>query len=195
MIKYLAQCIFAFTMLVSVSCSKENVLNELEQIKIIGDKNPQKALIMLDSLEIDMRESSDYIRSKYDLLRIRLNDKADNMPNSDIIIKRLIEYFEKKGSLSEKQEVYYYAGSIYRDLQDTPQALEYFLKSLDYTSSNRNYDTIMLRNTYSNLNYLYYRVQNYNDAVNMAKKELAICKLLKTDSVLPYLHIDHLILL
>ncbi|MBR4921953.1 MAG: hypothetical protein IKZ62_11670, partial [Prevotella sp.] len=51
---------------------------------------------------------------------------------SDLMIKKLMSYFEDKGSLNEKQEVFYYAGSVYRDLQDTPRALEYFLKSLDY---------------------------------------------------------------
>lgn len=188
MIKYLIRCILASTIIL-VSCSKGNTLNELEHIKKIGDENPQRALVMLDSLEIDIRESSDYVKFKYDLLRIRLNDKADNMPSSDIMIKKLVDYFEEKGSILEKQEVFYYAGSIYRDLQDTPQALEYFFKSLDYTSDNKDYDTIMLRNTYSNLTYLFYRVQSYNDAASMAEKELAICKQLKTDCVLPYLHI------
>lgn len=47
----------------------------------------------------------------------------------------------------------------------------------------------MLQNTYSNLCYLQYRVQDYDDAVSMAEKELSISKQLKTDCVLPYLHL------
>lgn len=182
-------CILASLLLVLMSCSKQDSLNEMERIKEIGDEKPQKAISMLDSLEMDIRESSEYVRAKYDLLKIRLNDKADNLPSSDITVKRLVDYFEKEGSLLEKQEVSYYAGSVYRDLQDTPRALEFFLKSLEYANEGNQCDSIMLRNTYSNLNYLHYRVQNFEDAVRMAKKELYLCEQLKMDCILPYMHL------
>lgn len=187
--KVLVHCIWSLLAIVATACSKQTVLDDLEHIKSVGNENPQTALVMLDSLEFELRESNDYVKSKYDLLRIRLNDKADNTPNSDIIIKRLIGYFEREGTQIEKQEVYYYAGSVYRDLQDTPQALEYFFKSLDFAQNNKDCDSTMLQNAYSNLCYLQYRVQNYDDAVSMAEKELSICKQLKTDCVLPYLHL------
>jgi hypothetical protein len=156
---------------------------------MIGDENPKKALAMLDSLKIGIREESDYVKNKYDLLQIRLNDKADNMPNSDIMIKNLIGYFEENGSMLDKQEVYYYAGSVYRDLQDAPRSLEFFLKSIEYSKNENNCDSVMMRNAYSNLNDLYYKVQNYNDAVKMAQKELYLSLQLKKDAILPYLHL------
>ena len=166
-------------MLILFSCSKEQLtLEELERIKMIGDDNPKKALAMLDSLKIGIN-----------LLQIRLNDKADNVPNSDIMIKKLISYFEENGSMLDKQEVYYYAGSVYRDLQDTPRSLECFLKSIEYAENENNCDSIMMRNAYSNLNDLYYKVQNYNDAVKMAQKELYLSLQLEKDAVLPYLHL------
>ena len=171
------------------ACSTRHSVDKLEQIKTVGDRNPDKALVMLDSLEIGMRQAGEYERNKYDLLRIRLNDKAYKQPTSDIMIKSLMDYFEKEGTLAEKQEVYFYAGSTYRDLQDTPRALEHFFKSLDYALGSRECDSIMLRNTYSNLNYLYYRVQNYGDAVDMAYKELDICRKTKSDLILPFMHL------
>ena len=186
---YLIRCVIAFLVLIFSSCSKDHSIEKMEQIKIIGDGNPNMALIMLDSLDIEIRAESDYARHKYDLLRIRLNDKADILPNSDFMIKSLISYFEKEGTTNEKQEVFFYAGSIYRDLQDTPRALEYFFKSLDYAIACNECDSIMLRNTYSNLNFLYYRVQNYNDAVAMALKEYNICKNTNGDDILPLMHI------
>lgn len=181
------QCIFSIFLL--SSCSDERSLEELERIKMIGDETPKKALIMLDSLKIRVREESNYVKNKYDLLQIRLNDKADNIPNSDIMIKNLIGYFEINGSMLDKQEVYYYAGSVYRDLHDTPRSLEYFLKSIEYAKNENNCDSLMMRNAYSNLNDLYYNVQNYNDAVKMAQKELEITKKMKNNTILPYLHI------
>jgi len=164
-------------------------LKELEYIKKIGNEDPQEALVMLDSLEIDIREKSDYVRAKYDLLRVRLNDKADIVPSSDVVIKHLVEYFEKEGTWSEKQEVAYYAGSVYRDLQDAPRSLGYFLKSIEYADGKTDIDSIMIRNAYSNLNDLYYKVQDYDDALIMAQKELEISLKIKTGTTLPYLHI------
>ena len=187
--KVLARCIWSLLAIFAIACSKQPILDDLEHIKNVGDENPQTALVMLDSLESEIRESNDYIRSKYDLLRIRLNDKADNMPSSDLMIKRLVGYFEDKGSILEKQEVAYYAGSVYRDLQDTPRSLEFFLKSIEYANTGDGCDSIMLRNAYSNLNDLYYKVQNYSDAIKMAQKELYLSSQLKKDAILPYLHL------
>ena len=156
---------------------------------MIGDENPDKALVMLDSLEIEIREMSEYAKCKYDLLRIRLNDKAYNMPTSDLMIRKLMSYFEDEGSLNEKQEVFYYAGSVYRDLQDTPRSLEFFLKSIEYAQNRSDCDSIMMRNAYSNLNDLYYRVQNYDAAAKAAHDELEISKRMNKGIILPYLHL------
>lgn len=188
---YSLGCACALTILLLTSCahSNENLLHKMSQIKEIGDESPGRALVMLDSLEFEIRNKNIYIQNKYDLLRIRLNDKANNLPSSDRIIKRLVEYFEEGGSALDKQEVYYYAGSTYRDLHDTPRSLEYFFKSLNYAIENKESDHIMLRNTYSNLNHLYYLVQNYTDALKAAIKELEYCRKTHSNSIVPYMHV------
>ena len=161
------------------ACSEHSTINKMEVIKAEGDNNPTAAIAMLDSLKEQIKGESEYEQCKYDLLRIRLNDKAEILPNSDNNIKELVEYFQNNGSIAEKQEVYYYAGSVYRDLRDTPRALGFFLKSLETANNRKECDSIMLRNTYSNLTYLYYKVQNYKDALDAAQKELEICKKMK----------------
>ena len=187
--RYIVRFLCVSTMCMLLSCSENHRLEELDRIKTVGNEDPRQALAMLDSLEIGIREESNYVRNKYDLLRIRLNDKADNIPSSDIVIKNLIDYFEKNGSISEKQEVYYYAGSVYRDLHDTPRALEFFLKSVEFARRGADCDPIMLRNAFSNLNVLYYNVQKYTDAVSMAHEEYKLAQQTHTNVVLPYLHL------
>ncbi len=68
-------CLIAI--LLMVSCSSDGIIEKMEQIKTIGNHDPEKALVMLDSLELDVRDKSEYARNKYDLLRIRLHDKAN----------------------------------------------------------------------------------------------------------------------
>lgn len=181
-------CFQVFFILILVACSKNATLKELERIQKTGDNDPKVALTMLDSLEMEIRSEPEYVRARFDLLRVRLNDKAGNIATSDIVIKKLIAYFESNGNASDKQEVYYYAGSVYRDLQDTPRAMEYFLKSAD-CFARKSCDSVMLCNTYSNLNDLYYKVQNYREAVDMAKKELDISKKMGKDVILPSMHL------
>ena len=188
--KHLFWHFFVLVSLLLTACSEDRSLGRMEQIKAIGDSDPQMALSMLDSLEIEVRDKSDYIKSKYDLLRIRLNDKAYKLPTSDIMIKKLVTFFEANGSDADKQEVQYYAGSVYRDLQDTPRALEHFFKSLDYANANPGKcDSVMLCNTYSNINYLEYKVQNYGESLKAAIKELEICKKTNTDPSITFSHL------
>lgn len=181
---------YAFVVLLITACTQDHSLARMEQIKALGDQDPNQALAMLDSLEVAVRGENEYIKNKYDLLRIRLNDKAYKVPTSDIMIKKLVTYFENNGTTADKQEVHHYAGSTYRDLQDTPRALEHFFKALDYAQSNpRECDSVMLCNTYSNINYLEYKVQNYNEALKAAKKELELSEKTKTDPTIPYFHV------
>lgn len=179
----------AFIAFATVACSQDNRIDKMEQIKSVGNENPRLALEMLDSLELDVRNGGEYLRNKYDILKIRLSDKADILPISDMMIKKLVAYFEKEGTAEEKQEVYYYAGSVYRDLQDTPRALDNFFKSLDAAEGNNDCDSIMLRNTYSNLTYLQAKVHNYQDAAFWAKKEIRISEKLGIEDAVAYMQL------
>lgn len=163
-----------FSFLMFLGCCKSEVLERMENIKIIGNEQPELALVMLDSLDLSIRNEGGYVQKKYDLLKIRLSDKSDRKASSDIKIVPLIKYFEENGDKLEKQEVYYYAGSVYRDLNDTPRALEYFHKSEETAEKNEECDSMMLRNTYSQLHVLYYYVQDYHGAYKYAWKEYAI---------------------
>lgn len=155
------------------SCDNNSskVSNKIDYIKSIGDTNPSLAMSMLDSLDINIRNQPERVIKKFDLLRLRVQDKAYITATSDIAAKQLVTYFEKNGTALEKQEAYFYAGSVYRDLQDTPRALKYFFKALEIAENSKQFDTVMQRNTFSNLHYLYFNVQDYPKAYEYAMKE------------------------
>lgn len=155
------------------SCDNNSskVSNKIDYIKSIGDTNPSLAMSMLDSLDINIRNQPERVIKKFDLLRLRVQDKAYITATSDIAAKQLVTYFEKNGTALEKQEAYFYAGSVYRDLQDTPRALKFFFKALEIAENSKQFDTVMQRNTFSNLHYLYFNVQDYPKAYEYAMKE------------------------
>ncbi len=159
------------------SCNNENnIRKKIENIKCIGDSNPELAMKMLDSLKKQDIESNVYLENKCALLDIRLRDKLYIQPLSDRSIKKLLKYFVAKGTQKDKQEVYFYAGSVYRDLQDTPRALENFFNSVNVFNENPGCDSVMQQKAYGNLNALFYDVQDYKNALLMAEKECGIAQ-------------------
>lgn len=141
----------------------------------------------LDLIASAVKYEPTYVRMKFDLLKIRLQDKADIIPESDKQIKILLDFFNDAENIRDRQEVLYYAGSIYRDLGDTPSALNYFLKSMSIAEQeDGSCDSIMLRNTYSNLSYLFNLTEGNRNFLYYARKayEMAMSLGLVTDQCL-----------
>lgn len=159
-------------LLLFIGCSDSGIETELRSIKEFGNTDPNTALKQLDSLSAVSSFTTKRTEMLRDMLRIRLRDKAYMMPESDTEIIRIVDYFSKHGSGQEQQEAYYYAGSIYRDLNDTPRSLVNFLKSLEVgQDSGLNVDSLLLRNAYSNISLLYTQVQNFVQALAYMQKE------------------------
>lgn len=182
--------VFLFLLTYLLSCNNEDKLfDKITQIKDIGDSNPTLALSMLDSLNLSIQGHSQEVLFFYLLSKVRLQDKANIYPQSDLVAKRILEFYEPDGTEKEKQEAYFYAGSVYRDLHDTPRALEYFLKSAELAEKNPELDSYMLRNTYSNLFYLYYGVQDYTNAHKYARLEYNLSKETKQTGLTSLMHL------
>lgn len=175
--RLLVICALFASFVLTISCDHDaTVIKQLENIKHVGDKNPREAMQMLDSIKIEEKSWTEHTRMKCDLLDIRLHDKAYIPATSDLKIKILVAYFDRHGNSAEQQEAYYYAGSIYRDLQNYPQAITYFLQSKDLCADIHDIDSAMLRNAYSNLGWLYYKVQDYRNSTIMSEKECDLAK-------------------
>lgn len=165
--------------LILLSCNNSNddfLCQKIEEIKQFGNVNPDSALVLLQDLQEPIYNSNEHTKNIFELVKIRLDDKAFNIPVSDKGIKKVLEYFANNGTCEEKQEAYYYAASVYRDLDDAPRSLEYFLKSLEWSEQCEGADSVMLRNSYSQLSALYFSVQDYTNALRMAKNETEIAK-------------------
>lgn len=168
--------IIIISLLVLGCSNSKSEIDKIEHIKKVGNMNPTLAIEMLDSVSTEMLSKSTYVNMKYDLLKIRLYDKTFIPAKSDNKIKKVVEYFTKHGTNLEIQEALYYAGSVYRDLNDTPRALDYFLQSKLRCKNGVAYDTVILRNTLSNLSYVYYNVQDYSNALKYAKEDYELSK-------------------
>lgn len=190
--KHLFQLVFIATMLFA-SCSKqqnETLLVQLSNIKAMGDTLPKIAMQRLDSIKPQFDNESEYMRNKFALLDIRLHDKAYITHTSIKPIKGVCGYFEENGTAAELQEAYYYMASVYRDLNDYPNAVTYFLKSAEIAESNSDIDGALWENAYSQLFYLYNQQLNYSSALDAATKGLDIAEKFKTVNERTYMSVS-----
>ena len=149
---------------------------KLDEIKAMGDTLPKVAIQRLDSIKPLFENECEYMRNKLMLLDIRLHDKAYITHTSIKPIEEVCRYFEENGTVAEVQEAYYYMASVYRDLNDYPNAVTYFLKSAEVAENNSDIDSARWECTYSQLSYLYNQQFNYSSALDAAIKALDIAE-------------------
>lgn len=101
----------------------------LETADSLAYVNPDSAVALLRSVEAEMTASQPAVRHLYDLMTLKAQDKADLPLTSDSLILDILHYYEHGGDPNILPEAYYYAGRVYRELGDAPQAIGYFQKA------------------------------------------------------------------
>ena len=163
---------------------------KLDEIKAMGDTLPKVAIQRLDSIKPLFENECEYMHNKLMLLDIRLHDKAYITHTSIKPIEEVCRYFEENGTVAEVQEAYYYMASVYRDLNDYPNAVTYFLKSAEVAENNSDIDSARWECTYSQLFYLYNQQLNYSSALDAAIKGLDIAEKFKTVNERTYMSVS-----
>ena len=181
-----------FSSLFFASCNKQGnefLIGQLDEIKTMGDTLPKVAMQRLDSIKPLFENECEYMRNKFALLDIRLHDKAYITHTSITPIEDVCRYFEENGTVAEVQEAYYYMASVYRDLNDYPNAVTCFLKSAQVAENNSYIDGALWECTYSQLSYLYNQQFNYSSALGAAIKALDIAEKFQTVNERTYMNV------
>lgn len=123
--------------LLMVSCSRGGYSRELVVADSLTETAPDSAVRYLRALSGTYIHAPERQQMYYRLLCIKATDKAYIPQKSDREILQIVNYYEHGGDKSLLPTAYYYAGSAYRDLNDAPQALEYFYKAASALPKNR----------------------------------------------------------
>ena len=134
----------------------------------LASANPDSALTLLARLEDSLRLAPEPVRMYYNLLTVKAQDKAYILHTSDSLIRTVVDYYERKNNHTYLPEAYYYAGRVYRDLNDSPQALEYFQKAAEAAEGGTDYN-LKIR-IYSQMGMLYIDQDIYDKALEALKK-------------------------
>lgn len=133
----------------------------------LASANPDSALTLLARLEDSLHQAPEPVRMYYNLLTVKAQDKAYILHTSDSLIRTVVDYYERKNNHTYLPEAYYYAGRVYRDLNDSPQALEYFQKAAEVAEGGTDYN-LKIR-IYSQMGALYIDQDIYNKAQEALK--------------------------
>ena len=117
------------TALYFCACQQNDTqIKQLTNIDSVADTGAERAQNMIDSIGPYMKNATKASRNYYELLKIKNQDKAYIPQTSDSTITRLVEYYESKGDKKLMPMAYYYAGRIYMDINNVPEALKYLQK-------------------------------------------------------------------
>lgn len=127
--KYFYYICFVITGLIISGCSETRHDDVLEHIDAISDAYPDSAMACI--LKVNPANLTFRDRHYYDFLTIKVNDKNYISHRSDSLILDYIKYAEQHETPAIIDEAYYYAGRVYSDLGDYPNAIRCYHKALD----------------------------------------------------------------
>lgn len=135
------------SMLLSCTGNKayDQQLSKADSIMDIADDSAQIAIKMLDALKPKWSKFTKAQRMRYDLLYHKAMNKAYIDFTSDSTMLAVVDYYEHHGTANDKMLAYYILGCVYRDMHETPMALEYYNKATeqaDTTAQDCDYATL-----------------------------------------------------
>lgn len=162
-----------------MACSHQRYPSVLLTADSLCSTIPDSAVTLLNSLELEMKQADKATRTYYQLLSIKAADKAYITHTSDSLIREVLQHYTRKDDHRHLPEAYYYAGRVYRDLGDAPQALDYFQKAIETLPAEGEYE--LKSRIYSQMGTLFYYQMMYEEALPCHKNSL-VCDISLKDT-------------
>ena len=142
----LLQIVIITVLFLLVSCGGNRVVDSkmasADSLMDACQDSAQTALAMLDSLKAQKPNMSKAQQMHYDLIYAKAMNKSFVDFTTDSVMKRVVAYYDRHGSVNERMLAYYLLGCVYRDLQDAPASLDNYYKAVelaDTTSASCDY--------------------------------------------------------
>ena len=172
--------LFFLLLFLFAACRPARYPQVLQEADSLASACPDSAVALLHGLRAEMAEERRAVQMYYRLLCIKAQDKAYIPHTSDSAVLSVLHYYEDRKDRRHLPEAYYYAGRVYRDLGDAPQALDYFGKALEAMPQG---GMLPLRGkVLSQMGTLFYRQSMYPEALEMYQNSLK-CKIIIKDSI------------
>ena len=121
----------------AISCSEHSADRLLASADSLMNTRPDSAMTMLDNYSAQASKLPESQFWFYHLLCLKARDKQYIRHTSDSTIMSILDYYNRHTSDPHYPEALYYAGRVYSDLGDAPQATGYYQKALDCVDSEK----------------------------------------------------------
>lgn len=110
---------------------------------------------------------------RLELVRAEAQNKADILFTTDSAVKRIVNYYDRKALPEYQYRAYYMLGSAYRDMGETPQAIEWFLRATEVIDQkNVDVDYRIISGIYSQLAELYHQQLLLDEEITCRKRSI-----------------------
>ena len=132
-------------LIIVTACNNNDIAFHLGEISEIANDNPDSALVLLANLKKEKRHWNKDDNMRYELVKMKSQNKAGMQLVSDSSITSVVAYFTDKGSQNEKMLAYYLQGRIQSNRGEIPQAIQTYYKAIeeaDTTDANCDFNTL-----------------------------------------------------
>ena len=161
-----------FVLLGFCACGHGSYPAALRRADSLADVRPDSARALLARWADSVAHAPERVRMYHALLTVKAADKAYVRHTSDTLIKEVLAYYEDGGDKSLLPEACYYAGRVYSDLGDAPQALDYFERAAEALPPKGR--EMLAGKIYSQMGTLFEHQQMHEEALEMYRRSYAV---------------------
>lgn len=168
--------LFLFILFAGLSCQRTGKPYPAAMQRAIDQLStrPDSALYELSQLDSLMPDEPEETRMYHRLLTLAAEDKLYVPHTSDSLIREIVRYYEGYGDSDKLMMAYYYQGSVWRDMNDAPRAIDSYQRALEAGRHTRWSD--LLISIYSQLGTLLAYQGVYDESLQATRTALALCR-------------------
>ena len=168
--------LFLFILFAGLSCrrAEKSYPSAMQRAISLLSARPDSALYYLSQLDSQMADEPEETRMYHRLLTLAAEDKLYVPHTSDSLIREIVRYYEGYGDSDKLMMAYYYQGSVWRDMNDAPRAIDCYHRALEAGRHTRCSD--LLISIYSQLGTLLAYQGVYDESLQATRTALALCR-------------------
>lgn len=173
MIRTIRLLILLTIALTATQCGRHHYPPELTLLDSLAEAQVDSAVVLMRRIAPQMDDASEWDRRYYQLLSVKVADRADLPMPSDTAAWEMVRYYEEEGDERLLPTAYYYGARICRSHNDAPQALDYLLKANDLLTNTPPEDESQLHLkavVNSQMGYLFSQQKLYSNAIEAFKR-------------------------
>lgn len=159
-----------------ITACADHISPRMQQLEELAITSPAEALDSITAIDPATLGEDD--RHFLDFLRVKTADKAYMTHSSDSLILSVVDYESRHRRNGRYPEALYYAGRVYYDLDDYPNALDFFQQALEILPEDTDNQELRLR-TLSQTGRLLATLRLYDKAIPYIKEVIEIEKRIK----------------